>query len=136
VRRLAALALFSLLMTACAGESEAPTEEGKATSPPAAQATTPAEPECADLTGSPAAPIVMLDFSFDPFCAIVSGEQNLEFVNEGNNRHSFTVPKLDLDVLSGESKTTEAIGQLLKPGETHTYDCKYHPGMSGELRVE
>jgi plastocyanin len=59
----------------------------------------------------------------------------LEFTNEGNNRHSFTVPKLDLDVLPGESKTTEPIGQVLKSGEKHTYLCKYHPRMTAELQV-
>ena len=79
----------------------------------------------------------MLDFAFDPFCALVSSDQRIEFVNEGKNRHSFTVPKLDLVVLAGESKTTpKPIGKVLKPGKTHTYLCKYHAPMTGELRVE
>ena len=80
--------------------------------------------------------IRMADFSFDPFCAIVSGDQKLEFVNEGNNRHSFTVPKLDLDVLSGASETTKPVGEILEPGKTHKYLCKYHPRMTAELQVE
>jgi plastocyanin len=136
VRRFAYLAFLPLLLAACAGEEpSAPTGGGEATSSPAAAATTPVEPECADLTGRPVAQILMRDFSFDPFCAIVSGDQMLEFTNEGNNRHNFTVPKLDLDVLAGESKTTEPIGQVLKAGEKHTYLCKYHPRMTAELQV-
>jgi plastocyanin len=137
--RLASLVFPLLVFTAaCAGnEGTTPTGEGGATtSPPAAEVTTPAEPECADLTGEPTAQIVMRDNSFVPFCAIVSGEQGLEFVNEGKNRHSFTVPKLDMDVRAGETKTTEPVGQVLKAGETHAYVCKYHGGMNGELRVE
>jgi plastocyanin len=99
--------------------------------------TTPAEPECADLTGEATAQIVMRDNTFVPFCAIVSGDQKLEFVNEGKSRHSFTVPELDFDVLSGKTKTTEQpIGKVLKPGDTYAYVCKYHGAMNGELRVQ
>jgi plastocyanin len=137
VRRLISVVAFPLVLVACAGgKPSAPTGGEGTTSPPAAQVTTPAEPECSDLTGSPVAQIVMIDFTFDPSCSIVSGDQKLEFVNEGKNRHSFTVPKLDLDVLSGESELTKPIGQVLKPGETHTYQCKYHPRMTAELQVE
>jgi plastocyanin len=137
MRRLISLVWLPFLVAACAGETGTPTAEDGGTSPPAAQATTPAEPECADLTGAPVAQIRMVDFSFDPFCAIVSDDQKLEFVNEGNSRHSFTVPKLDLDVLSGEAKTTkQPIGKVLKPGETHAYVCKYHALMNAELQVE
>jgi plastocyanin len=137
VRRFACLALIPFLFTACAGEEPSAPTGGEATSPPAAESTTPAEPGCADLTGSPVAQIVMIDFTFDPFCAIVTGDQTLELVNDGKNRHSFTVPKLDLDVLAGETKTTKKpIGEVLKAGETHVYECKYHPGMTAELQVE
>lgn len=137
MRRFASLALLPLLFTACAGEAGAPTGRDAETSPPAAQVTTPDEPECADLTGSPVAQILMVDFAFDPFCAIVSGDQKLEFVNEGKNRHSFTLPELDFDVLSGKSKTTkQPIGEVLKAGQTHNYACKYHRSMNGELRVQ
>lgn len=127
-----------VFLSSCAGEK--PTAKGPAepTAPsPSPQATEPPEPECADLREESPARIVMVDFSFDPFCAIVSADQKIEFVNEGKNRHSFTVPKLDLDVLTGESKTTpKPIGEVLKPGKTHKYLCKYHPNMTAELQVE
>jgi plastocyanin len=135
LRRLTSSIAVAFLLVGCAGETPTPTEQGAETSP-AAQATTPAEPECADLTGETTAQIVMRDNSFVPFCAIVSGEQSIEFVNEGNNRHSFTVPKEDFDVLAGETKATKPIGQVLKPGETHSYQCKYHPVMNGEIQVQ
>lgn len=138
MRRFVLLTLLPVLFAACGGgESPTPTGGGGATSPPAAQVTTPAEPECADLTGSPVAQIVMRDFTFVPFCAIVSVDQNLEFVNEGKSRHSFTVPELDFDVLSGKTRTSKRpIGEVLKAGDTYAYECKYHPAMNGELRVE
>jgi plastocyanin len=138
LRKLLISAAASLILAGCAGaESPGPGAQPTEPASPSPQATTPPEPECADLTGTPTAQIRMVDFSFDPFCAIVSADQKIEFVNEGNNRHSFTVPKLDLDVLAGEAKTTpKPIGKVLKPGETHTYPCKYHAGMTGELRVE
>jgi plastocyanin len=126
-----------VLLSSCAGEkptATGPTEP--ATSSPSATTSEAAEPECADLTGSPVARIVMDDFVFDPRCAIVTGDQKLEFVNEGKNRHSFTVPNIDFDVLAGESKTSKPIGQVLKPGETHIYECKYHRGMNADLQVE
>jgi len=127
-----------VFLSSCAGEE--PTAKGPAeptAASPSPQATEEAEPECADLTGEATAQIRMVDFSFDPFCAIVSADQKIEFVNEGSNRHSFTVPKLDLDVPSGETKTTpKPIGEVLEPGQAHTYPCKYHPQMTGELRVE
>ena len=130
--------MLLLVFTACAGnEGTTPTgEDGATTSPPVAEVTTPAEPECADLTGEAAARI--RDTYFDPRCAIVSGDQKLEFVNEGKSRHSFTVPELDFDVLSGKTKTTEQpIGKVLKPGDTYAYVCKYHQQlMKGELRVQ
>lgn len=127
-----------VFLSSCAGEkptSTAPTEP--AASSPSPTTTEAAEPECADLTGEATAQIRMVDFTFDPICAIVSADQKIEFVNEGNNRHSFTVPKLDLDVLTGESKTTpKPIGEVLKPGKTHKYLCKYHQNMTAELQVE
>lgn len=133
-----ALVLLAFLLAACAGEEPSASNGADAgKSPPAAEVTTPAEPECADLTGSPVALIVMLDYVFDPRCAIVSGDQKLRFVNEGKSRHSFTVPELDFDVLSGKTKTTkQAIGEVLKAGDTYAYECKYHGPMNGELRVE
>jgi plastocyanin len=138
VRKFVSLVVLPFLLAACAGEKSAtPPGGGEATSPPAAEVTTPAEPECADLTGSPVGQIVMRDFTFVPFCAIVSGDQKLEFANEGNSRHSFTIPELDFDVLAGKTTTTkQAIGEVLKPGDTYAYECKYHPAMNGELRVE
>jgi plastocyanin len=125
-------------MAACAGEEPSgtqsqPTEQAS----PSPTTTAAAEPECADLTGSPVAQITMQTLTFNPFCAIVSGDQKLEFVNEGKSRHSFTTPELDFDVLSGKTKTTkQPIGEVLKPGGTYAYECKYHASMNGELRVE
>jgi hypothetical protein len=95
MRRPASLVFLPLVFAAaCAGnEGTTPTGEGGTASPPAAEVTTPAEPECADLTGEARAPIRMDDVYFDPRCAIVSGDQKLEFVNEGKSRHSFTITR-------------------------------------------
>jgi plastocyanin len=137
-------AVLCLIMAACAGEEPSgPQSQPTEPASPSPTTTTVPEPECADLTGTPVAQILMRDFTFVPFCAIVSGDQRLEFVNEGNSRHSFTIPELDFDVLAGKTTTTkQAIGEVLKPGDTYAYQCKYHLGgsvpgpMNGELRVE
>jgi plastocyanin len=139
VKRSLVVAIAGLiLLSACAGEDPTATSpEEQATASPSPQVTMAPEPECADLTGEATARIVMDDVYFDPRCAIVSGDQKLEFVNEGKSRHSFTIPELDFDVLSGKTKTTEQpIGKVLKPGDTYAYVCKYHRTMKGELRVQ
>lgn len=128
-----------VLLSACAGEDPTATSpKGQATASPSPQATTPVEPECIDLTGSPTVEIVMHDYVFDPRCAIVSAEQKLTFVNQSQFRHSFTVPKLDFVVLSGKTKTTKVqVGAVLEPRrEPYIYPCKYHPVMKGKLRVQ
>jgi plastocyanin len=138
MRKVVASAVVSLLVAGCAGEASGPESQPTDPASPSPEATTPLEPECPDLTGTPVARIVMLDNIFDPRCPTVSSDQTLEFVNEGKNRHTFTVadPKFQVEVLTGETKTTEQpIGEVLKPG-TYDFICIYHTlRMKGDLTV-
>lgn len=94
-------------------------------------------PDCVDLRGSAAAEVVMLDNKFDPDCFTVSRDQGLTLRNEGNALHDFAVEGSDirLDVPSGEETNTEAIGEMLQPGDAKVV-CTYHPGMGARMIVK
>jgi plastocyanin len=78
------------------------------------------------------------DFSFTPSAIVVSTSQGLSIKNLGPSLHNFSIPgtQVDLDVQSGQSSNTEAIGQVVNPG-THEFFCKYHKsrGMVGTITV-
>lgn len=116
---------------------------------PAAETDRPAEPsharpqDCIDLTGSATAHITMTDNRFDPACYTVSSDQSLTVRNEGVSLHNLSVDfrkaltgrDLDVDVSSGEETRTEAIGEILEPGEYRVF-CKYHlPTMVAAMEI-
>lgn len=122
------LVVTGLFLSGCGGSSSPKSSGGE--SPQAAA------PDCVDLSGSPTAEIKMLDNTFDPDCFTISAEQGLTIRNEGTALHNFSVEgsDVDLDVASGEETNTEAVGEILQPGD-HKVTCKYHPEMVAELRV-
>lgn len=129
-RLVVVLAVTGLLVAGCAGDS------GPKTAAPGRSSPEPA-PECVDLTGSPTAEIKMLDNKFEPDCFSVAGDQSLSIRNEGAALHNFSVEgsDIDLDVQSGEQTNTEAIGEILQPGN-YKIMCKYHaPAMVAQLKV-
>jgi plastocyanin len=100
--------------------------------------------DCLDFTGLSKAVITMVDNRFDPDCFIVSGEQGLTIRNEGVSLHNLSVDfrkaltgvDLDIDVSSGGENITDAIGEILEPGNTFEVFCKYHlPAMVAELEI-
>lgn len=126
MRKLAVmLSASGLFLAGCAGESESPGGSAQE-----------AASDCADLTGSASAEIVMLDNKFDPDCFTVSGDQGLTLRNEGNVVHDFSVEGSDirLDVPAGEETNTEAIGEMVQPGDVKVV-CTYHPEMTAEMTV-
>ena len=99
--------------------------------------------ECVDLTGSPLALVTMVDNKFDPDCFTVSKEQGLMIRNEGVSLHNLstdfrkalTGTDIDVDVSAGERANTEAVGEILKPGDYAVF-CKYHlPTMVAQLKI-
>ena len=150
MRHLSIVALtLALLSAGCRGggtPAGTPTAEG----PTTAEGTiTPESPSptmgfvpaagCEDATVGGANVTVRLeDNMFDPTCLVVLGGQNLRLVNEGANLHNFTVEEtqVDVDVETGTSESTGAIGQAVAAG-TFTFFCKYHRdlGMEGDITV-
>jgi plastocyanin len=88
--------------------------------------------------GSETLQVTARDFEFaDTAPSAPSGtEVTVEFTNEGDTEHSFTVEDLDVEVEAegGESATTTFTAD--EPG-TFEFHCEYHPEqMTGELTIE
>ena len=115
------LALVALLGVACGGSDD----DGGDTSAPA-----PAEEE-----DDGAATLTAANFAFDPSSLTVAAGGTIEFTNEDDTEHSFTIDGSDVDEdVDGGASTTVDLGSL----ETGTYDfyCKYHKdSMTGTLEV-
>jgi plastocyanin len=107
--------------------------------PEAQQDETPAE--CSDVSssGGAPAPLTMKDNFFEPLCLAMSSTQQLTFTNAGQAVHNFSIEDqgVSIDVPAGEELTTEAVGDLVRPG-TFRFVCSYHEaqGMVGTLTVE
>ena len=78
----------------------------------------------------------MLDHNFDPYCAMVSSDQELVFRNEGKVAHTYTVEDADIDlkILAGDEATAGVPREALGPGE-HEYVCRLHGSMKGYLEI-
>jgi plastocyanin len=125
MRRHSFVLAMTLLLAACGGGGAAT----QPTSPTAETTTPPPEEECPAQTT-----ITMNSRSFDPDCVEVARGDTLTIQNASDNRHSFTLdkPKVDFDVLAGESGEFEVVG--LKKRQ-YCFYCKYHPGMFVDVVV-
>ena len=116
------LAVIALLGVACGGSDD----DGEDTSAPA-----PAEEE--DDGG--AATLTAVNFAFDPASLTAAAGDTIEFTNEDDTVHSFTIDEADIDEdADGGASTTVDLGSL----EAGSYDfyCKYHKdSMTGTLEV-
>lgn len=87
--------------------------------------------------GSETLDVTARDFEFaDTSPSVPAGEEvEVQFTNEGEAEHSFTVEELDVEVEAegGESATTT----FTADAGTYEFFCEYHPDqMMGELTVE
>lgn len=75
------------------------------------------------------------NFAFDPSSLTAAAGSTIEFTNEDDAEHSFTIDDADIDEdAEGGASTTVDLGSL----EAGTYDfyCKYHKdSMTGTLEV-
>lgn len=88
--------------------------------------------------GSETLQVTARDFEFaDTTPSAPSGtEVTVEFDNEGEAEHSFTVEDLDVEVEAegGESATTTFTAD---EAGTYQFHCEYHPDqMTGELTIQ
>jgi plastocyanin len=87
--------------------------------------------------GSETLQVTARDFEFADTSptAPADTEVTVEFTNEGEQEHSFTVEELDVEVEAegGESAETSFTAEA----GTYEFHCEYHPEqMRGELTVE
>jgi plastocyanin len=87
--------------------------------------------------GSETLQVTAQDFEFSDTSptAPADTEVTVEFTNEGEAEHSFTVEELDVEVEAegGESAETSFTAEA----GTYEFHCEYHPDqMTGELTVE
>ena len=115
------LALVALLGVACGGGDD----DGGDTSAPA-----PSEEE-----EGGAATLTAANFAFDPASLTAAAGSTIEFTNEDDAEHSFTIDDSDVDEdADGGASTTVDLGSL----EAGSYDfyCKYHKdSMTRTLEV-
>jgi plastocyanin len=87
--------------------------------------------------GSTSLDVTAQDFEFaeTSLTAPAGEEVELQFTNDGEAEHSFTVDDLEVEVEAegGESATTN----FTADAGTYEFHCEYHPDqMTGELTVE
>ena len=74
------------------------------------------------------------EFAFDPSDLSAASGDTIEFTNEDDAKHTFTVSDLDIDEEVGPKASTSI---SLGDAEAGTYDfvCTFHPDMKGTLEV-
>ena len=93
----------------------------------------------ADNGGAEPLPVTITakNFAFDQdtITAHATHEVDLTFVNEDTTVHSFTIEDLDVDV---EAEGGAEATATFTPDEIGTFEfkCRFHPAMTGELKVE
>ena len=113
------VAAFAVIAGACGGD-----DGGTETTEPAA-----AEEDGGSVT------LAAANFAFDPATLTAPVGATIEFTNEDDAEHSFTIDDSDVDAdVDGGASTTVDLGSL----EAGSYDfyCKYHKdSMTGTLEV-
>ena len=115
-------AVLALVAGACGGDDGGEEE----TTAPAAEEEAPEE----EAGGS--GTVTAANFAFDP-PELTAGD-SIEFTNEDDTVHSFTIDKSDVDEdAQGGASTTVDLSSL----DAGSYDfyCKYHESMTGTLEV-
>lgn len=114
------LAMVAMLGAACGGD-DSPSGDGAVT----------------DTGGGSATTLTASNFAFDPSSLSAATGGTIEFSNEDDTEHNFTVEDLgiDEDAEGGESTTID-----LGDAAAGSYDffCKYHKdsdGMTGTLEI-
>ena len=116
---LVAVAAFAVLAAACGGGDDA----GETATEPAAD------------DGDGAVTLTAANFAFDPASLTAAAGDTIEFTNEDDAEHSFTIDDSDVDEdVDGGGSTTVDLGSL----DAGSYDfyCKYHKdSMTGTLEI-
>lgn len=119
-RVIGALLLVGALAGACGGDSAEDTSGGGA------------------ATGGGGGGSVTLsadDLQFSPTDLSAAAGDTIEFSNDDDVKHSFTVEEADIDE---DADAGESVSVSLGDAEPGSYDfiCKYHPDMTGSLELK
>ena len=121
-KRLAAiLLLLPLVALGCGGDDD----EDDAASGDAAE-------EAAGDGGGLA--VTAAGFAFDPTeLEAAAGDVTIDFTNEDDTDHTFTIEELDVDIAAGGGES--ASGDATVEAGSYEYVCRIHPSMQGTLTV-
>ena len=119
-RVIGALLLVGALAGACGGDSAEDTSGGGATS---------------GSGGGGSVTLSADDLVFNPTDLSAAAGDTIEFTNDDDVKHSFTLEEFDIDedAEAGDSVSV-SLGDV-EPG-SYEFICKYHPDMTGTLEVE
>ena len=121
-KRLAALLLLPLVALACGGDDD----DDEAASGSASE-------EEAGADGGGLA-VTAVGFAFDPAeLEAAAGDVTIDFTNEDDTDHTFTIEELDIDVAAGGGES--ASGEATLEAGSYEYVCRIHPAMQGTLTV-
>lgn len=134
---IALLAVLMLGVVACSGRYK-PSDDTAGANPDAetgATAETGASADCVDQTGGEAT-ITISDFAYDVTCLTVSAANGITIVNRDQSAHSFSVQGgiVDETVDTGQTVKVKSLSAI-EPG-TYSFNCRFHPPMTGTLVVE
>lgn len=135
---IALVALLALGVVACSGKYKPDSTAGggggtTTETGPAGETGVPAD--CEDQTGGDAT-ITISGYAYDPTCLRVSASGKLTIVNEDPSAHSFSVEGgvIDETLDVGDTVTVKSLADI--PPGSYSFNCKFHPPMTGTLIVE
>ena len=119
-RVVGALLLVGALAGACGGDSAENTAGGGATS---------------GGGGGGSVTLSADDLEFNPTDLSAAAGDTIEFTNDDDVKHSFTLEEVDIDE---DADAGESVSVSLGDAEPGSYEfiCKYHPDMTGTLEVQ
>jgi plastocyanin len=122
-------AVLAFVAGACGGDDGG---EEETTAPAAEEEAT--EEEAPEEEAGGAGAVTAANFAFDPPELTAAAGDSIEFTNEDDTVHSFTIDDSDVDedAQGGASKTID-----LSSLDAGSYDfyCKYHDSMTGTLEI-
>jgi plastocyanin len=133
-KRLAAvLLLLPLLVAACGGDDD---DDGVASGgDDSTDESTGSDAGEADEGGGETLAVTASGFRFDPDALEAgAGEAyTVDFTNEDDTDHTFTIDDLDVDIAAGGGES--ASGELTADAGEYEFHCRIHSSMKGTLTV-
>ena len=129
------ISMLTFTLAACGGGAGADAGGGATGTTGGTGATGATGVDCVDQTGGPAT-ITISNFTFDPACLKVSASEGLTFVNEDTSAHKFLLEGggIEVAIEGGATVKVKSLSDIA-PG-TYSFNCEFHPSMTGTLIVQ